>query len=94
MSELKKYVVIDYDGMSGNISFNFFETDINEDDELFNEIEDNYSGNCSNTIVVEFEKFKEAILEITKQNASLLIESIKFDKVIRKGLDDFEIIEE
>jgi hypothetical protein len=84
MSELKKYVLIDYD--SGDISFGFFETDIEEDTKEFCDLIYEYGWN-SNIIVVEFEKFREAILELVSHNASLLPEYIVFNRILKKDLE-------
>lgn len=57
----KKYVVIEYDGLSEDIYFYFFETDVEKWSEEFNQILEDYEGNHSNLIVVDFDKFKDAI---------------------------------
>jgi hypothetical protein len=91
MSETKKYIIITFDGIDGDIYFELFETDIDPETPLFDKIVEYYAENRS-SVVLNFEKFREAILDITYPDASL--ESFAFEKVVKKGEDDFEVIEE
>jgi len=72
----KKYVVIEYDGLSDEIYLHFFETDIKEDDDEFYEIIDNFIGNNSNTIVVSYEKFLNTIIRDLQNPKFEIIKSV------------------
>jgi hypothetical protein len=76
-NELKKYVAIKYNYIDKKLNFHFFETAIEDETDLQYLMENHETE----VIIVEFERFREAILDLISHNASLLPECIKFESV-------------